>query len=391
MRIYSIDLTNGKRELVWLYKREVTLDLIEAGKKIVQHHRRYPLHLRFDGHNLTVTDHGLSKPVMLADTALTLGQPRIWLPHQELRIGDGFLLSWTPSSESAGSKTAPTVNTQRGWQRGRNQWGVFNGFLGNWQRSFGFNLERIVPLLLAFLFTSLLVFLVVFLIGKISGIRTTIAQVIPPTLIPSATATAARTPVPKQKADFPNTPSAPTVVRVENLVDLPPTPTKVGALPLGVTATPIPCVAQTLGRGEWNEALDALNVTYQPACVRPGKQFWRLIEAKWLDADASNGYHHVFVDLLDENSQRVMQPPTQFVMQWATGTCNRYMQSASDPLGYGAHCPMYAAGAAYRVFVAGLPSDMIEGIGLGSIDQREWRILTSYQFKFQRTTFQPEP
>jgi len=179
-------------------------------------------------------------------------------------------------------------------------------------------------------------------------------------------------------------------VRVANLADLPPTATTVGAAPAGTTPTPVPCIVQTRGRGNWDERLDALLVTFKPACVRPGEQFWHLIEAKWLDVNESNGYHHVFVDLLDENWQRVMQPPTQFVMAWTTDQCGRYMQWESDPFGYGANCPMYAAGAAYTVYVEGLPSDMIEKIGLGSIDQRDWRMLTSYQFKFQRTIFNPE-
>lgn len=387
MYIYQLDLFTGKRDLVWFHKGEITLGI--DGNELRQHRRKYPLHLRFDDRNLTVIDHGLPDQVTIADALLELDRPRIWLPHQELRIGERYLLSWSISREQPSPSTKRGIDYRSAWRLGRQPGGLFSTLLFNLRRGFGLNLERIVPLILIFCFIIIFVFIALTLRNYYGDLTAEITKVPPLTLMPTMTPPPARTPIPTPYVLFPNTPFPPTVVRVENLDDVPPTATEIGALPPGVTPTSIPCEEQTLGRGEWDPALDALNVTFKPACVRPGEQFWHLVEAKWLDVEMSNGAHYVFVDLLDENRQRVMEPPTRFVMQWTTGQCERYMQWESDN-GYGGHCPMYAAGAAYRVFVDGLPSDVIESVGLGSIDQREWRILTSYQFKFQRTTYKPE-
>jgi hypothetical protein len=47
---------------------------------------------------------------------------------------------------------------------------------------------------------------------------------------------------------------------------------------------------------------------------------------------------------------------------------------------------MYAAGNAYAVQLEGLPSDVVQGAGMGSIEARGMGVHTSFRFVFQRTT-----
>ncbi len=144
-------------------------------------------------------------------------------------------------------------------------------------------------------------------------------------------------------------------------------------------AAPVQAAAQ---QKAWDPRLDQLGVTVDEAQVAPGQPYWRLIEGRWADEAESSGKHHIFVDVLDENGRRVVgQTVTVF---WGDGNMSAGIEDKPAPE-FGYNFQMYAAGYAYSTKVEGLPSDVVKGAGMGSIDARFKGIHTSYYFVFQRS------
>ncbi len=129
--------------------------------------------------------------------------------------------------------------------------------------------------------------------------------------------------------------------------------------------------------------LNTLGVSVEDAQVGAGQQYWRLIEARWENEQESGGKHHIYVDVLDENGQRIVgQPVTVF---WGDGDHTGPIED-KDPPDLGFNYQMYAAGYAYNVKVESLPSDIVRGAGMGDLANRFKGIHTSYYLIFQRTT-----
>ncbi|MCS6825787.1 MAG: cyclic nucleotide-binding domain-containing protein [Caldilinea sp.] len=128
--------------------------------------------------------------------------------------------------------------------------------------------------------------------------------------------------------------------------------------------------------------LGALGVTIEDASVEPGQPYWRLVEVRWEDEQEAGGKHHIYVDVLDENGNRVVgQPVTVF---WGDGSYTAPLEDKPAPdLGF--NFQMYAAGYAYGVRVEGLPSDVLRGAGLGDLEKRFFGIHVSYYLVYQRT------
>lgn len=414
MRIHSIDLIRGKHQ-IFRIRRRSTFGIING--EIKQHRSKYPLLVQFDGYNILVTDQGMAEPILVAEQELTLNNPRIWLEGQELVIEahgqDGsisarqnrqskYLLTWdlekrvelqnAGASSSSGStfQLNPANLSLLGRLRA-----LPSFLLTSLRMRLTTPLERVAPRLAAILVALIFAALVSFLWRMYGKQRNEVeASVIEPT--PTVTAVPTERPVSTQipiRTPNPTSTWPPTVVRIANPLDVPPstveaTQTQIAVARSLVTNTPIPCLVPTpLAEGfSWDTNLDKLGIEVVRTCAQPGEQFWQLIEARWLDPAESNGYHHVFVDAVDEEMQRVLQPPTSFVMRWPTDECKRYIKGRGEPFGHGEHCPMYATGRAYDVTIQGLPSDIVRGLGLGSPEQRDWRILGSYHLVFQRKT-----
>lgn len=133
----------------------------------------------------------------------------------------------------------------------------------------------------------------------------------------------------------------------------------------------------------WDPRLDQLGVSVDEAQVEPGQQYWRIIEASWMDEQESGGKHHIYVEVLDENGNRIVgQPVTTF---WGDGSYTKGIEDKPAP-DYGYNFQMYAAGYAYNVKVEGLPSDVLKGAGMGSIEDRFRGIHTSFKIVFKKTT-----
>jgi CRP-like cAMP-binding protein len=183
-----------------------------------------------------------------------------------------------------------------------------------------------------------------------------------------------------------NTPPPPTETPLPTATPLPPTaaPRQIDAVPRA-TNTPVPAVAADRSQPtrDLDPRLGALNVTIQPAGVQPGQSYWRLVAARWADESEAGGGHSIFVNVLGENGSRLVGQSVE--VRWATGSIA--LPTEDKPLPDAAmNFPMYNTLGSYAVSVAGLPSDSIHGLGLGSIQQPNFTIHTCFFLTFQRTT-----
>jgi pSer/pThr/pTyr-binding forkhead associated (FHA) protein len=131
---------------------------------------------------------------------------------------------------------------------------------------------------------------------------------------------------------------------------------------------------------DWDPRLDALGVRLERADA--SSTYWRLVRGRWEDEQEAGGTHNIYVDVLDEAGIRLLGQPV--IVTWGDGS--HQGETGDKPAGeYPFNYPMYAAGHAYSVRVGGLPSDLVNGVGMGSIEARGMGIHTSFRFTFQRT------
>jgi len=135
----------------------------------------------------------------------------------------------------------------------------------------------------------------------------------------------------------------------------------------------------------WDPRLNARGTVlteYQP---RPGTTWYKLVHAEWRDVEQSRGLHHILVDVLDEWGVRLTGVPVRFVNggEFIAFTEPKPGEEAAVSFG------MFAVGCAYSVEVA-YASDRVGCLGLGTIDDPDHALHTSYYFVFQRTTQGPQ-
>ncbi len=202
----------------------------------------------------------------------------------------------------------------------------------------------------------------------------------PPTQTAIPTATPTATPVP---TDTPVPTATPTFTPV------PPTP-----VPVAVAAQPQEAVvaaaaveasaAPALPPRIWDGRLDRLGVSVAEAGVGSGQQYWRLIEVRWQNEEEGGGKHNIYAETLDQNGSRMIGVPV--TVMWSDGAATLKTEAKPAP-DYAFNYPMYAAGQSYTIKVDnGLPSDMLQGAGLGDIERRAWNIHVNYILIFQLTT-----
>ncbi len=128
---------------------------------------------------------------------------------------------------------------------------------------------------------------------------------------------------------------------------------------------------------EWDSRLSGLGVTLTRANAGYGQPVYRLVNARYQDEVESGGLHHIYVEVLDENGQRIPgQPVTQL---WATGRATGFTENKPFPE-YAVNFPMYGAQGPdnYVVFIPDAASDVVNGLGLPASH------LVSYLLTFQR-------
>jgi hypothetical protein len=148
------------------------------------------------------------------------------------------------------------------------------------------------------------------------------------------------------------------------------------------TAAPEVAVAAAPARA-WDSRLDRLGVRVEEAAAGPGQQYWKLIDARWADEREAGGKHHIYVEVLDENGNRIVGHPV--TVWWGDGNYTGGVEDKAPP-DYGFNYQMYAAGNAYNVKVEGLPSDTLMGAGMGDLERRDWGIHTSFYLVYQKAT-----
>ena len=182
-----------------------------------------------------------------------------------------------------------------------------------------------------------------------------------------------------------NTPPPPTDTPVPTNTPLPPPPTpKPTENRVTSAAAPLPTQVpadRPQPPRDLDARLSALNVNVQPVGVRPGQSYWRLIAARWENESQSGGGHSIFVDVLDEGGAKMVGQAVE--IRWAGGGLTVFTEDkpANE---FGANFPMYNTLGSYAVSVAGLPSDTVVGMGLGSIAQPDFKVHTNFFLTFQR-------
>jgi murein DD-endopeptidase MepM/ murein hydrolase activator NlpD len=111
---------------------------------------------------------------------------------------------------------------------------------------------------------------------------------------------------------------------------------------------------------------------------------------RWFDEHEAQGRTNIFVRLLDaEGKLAVGVPVTQF---WSSGSATRQTERKADPwlaaqgLGadYSLDWPMYEVAPSYGIRIEGdYRGDVVNGCGLGSIEQPDYKIHTAYFFEWQ--------
>ena len=191
------------------------------------------------------------------------------------------------------------------------------------------------------------------------------------TMIPTSTPLPTATPTPQPTATPPPT-AAPFVQQF--------IPQE--APPAAVPEAPAAAAAPALSRA-WDPRLDKLRVRVEDAPASPGQQYWHLIDARWADEKESGGKHHIYVEVLDENGNRIVGHPV--TVWWGDGSYTSGVEDKAPP-DYGFNYQMYAAGNAYNIKVEGLPSDIVYGAGMGDMDRPDWGIHTSIYLTYQKAT-----
>jgi hypothetical protein len=119
----------------------------------------------------------------------------------------------------------------------------------------------------------------------------------------------------------------------------------------------------------------------EPADVAPDEAHWRLVEARWADEAESQGLHHIFIEVLDAQGQRVLGQPV--TVSAPDGTVTVTIEDKPYPE-YGANVAMWKTLGNYSAQVGGgLASDQILGMGMGVADCTFCWIHTSFFLTFQ--------
>ena len=186
-----------------------------------------------------------------------------------------------------------------------------------------------------------------------------------------------------------NTPAPPTDTPVPPTdTPVPPTDTPqaaaAAAKPLSQpkpTSTPTPAARQLPPR-DLDPRLASLNVQIVDAKnVQSGQWHWRLIRVRWQNQEESGNDHTIYIEVLDENGGRIVGQPVE--VRWQDGSLTVVTED-KPPNEYSANFPMYNTLGSYVVAVAGLPSDTIVGLGMGTADQPDFTIHTNFFLTFKK-------
>jgi hypothetical protein len=145
------------------------------------------------------------------------------------------------------------------------------------------------------------------------------------------------------------------------------------------TDTPVP---RQLPPRELDPRLSSLNVQIaEPGGVKAGQWYWRLVRARWQSKEESGNDHTIYIEVLDENGNRLVGQPVE--VRWESGSLTLVTEDKPQNE-YPANFPMYNTLGSYAVAVAGLPSDTVVGLGMGTAEQPHFTIHTNFFLTFKK-------
>jgi CRP-like cAMP-binding protein len=128
--------------------------------------------------------------------------------------------------------------------------------------------------------------------------------------------------------------------------------------------------------------LGPMGVQLQEAQCQAGLTYWRLVKVIWQDQFESGNDHTIYVEVLDENGNRIVGQPVE--VRWSDGS-QTVLTEDKPPCDYPANFPMFATLGSYAVRVGGdLPSDTLVGMGMGTAEHRHVNFHTNFLLTFQR-------
>jgi Peptidase family M23 len=143
----------------------------------------------------------------------------------------------------------------------------------------------------------------------------------------------------------------------------------------------------------WDERLTRRGCTLTQVQATVGVDVWRVTVGRWFDEDEAGGRTNIFVRVLDAGGQLVIAEPVTFF--WGSGSSTKPTEHKSDPwlasMGLGADYSLdfgmdnVAPSYGLRMDSWEL-SDIINGCGLGSLEQPDYKIHTAYFFEIQLVT-----
>ena len=148
------------------------------------------------------------------------------------------------------------------------------------------------------------------------------------------------------------------------------------------TATPPPAEKPQPPR-DLDPRLNSLGVNIEPAGVKVGQKYWRLVRARWENEKEAGSDHTIYVEVLDEGGSRLTGEVVE--IRWQDGSLPLITENKPVP-DWPANFPMYNLLGSYAVRVSGLPSDVVVGLGMGTAEQPGFKIHTNFFLTFQRVT-----
>jgi hypothetical protein len=134
-----------------------------------------------------------------------------------------------------------------------------------------------------------------------------------------------------------------------------------------------------------DKTLQQLGVWVEPAMVAPGEDYWRLASVRWLNAAEAQGRNTIMLEVVDKNGQRVIGQP--LTIAWKDGSANGETNKP-NPEVFSYDFPMNASGNAYSVQIDGAPSEILHGLGMGTVEEPLAPTKTSFYVTYQLATRQ---
>lgn len=117
---------------------------------------------------------------------------------------------------------------------------------------------------------------------------------------------------------------------------------------------------------EWDWRLDALGVVIEPANVKPGQAYWKLVRAEYQAPNESNDGHQIFYTVVDQQNRPVEYQKA--LQGWADGETDAITNENGEthiPMWLG-FSPDHLEQGPYVAWIDGLACDRVRGMGLPS-------------------------